>query len=141
MAQRARRHGDYALVGVAVKLVLDPGDPDRPEDAPTSIADAALAYYSVGTRAIRVPEVEAALIGRSATTEVFAEAAAAATAHLQPTADGHASANYRRHLAGVLTAEGLAAAADRARTATADLRNTDTRTTDTPTPGRRNDQP
>ncbi len=97
VVELARRHGDYALVGLATRLLL----------AGDVITDAALAFLSVGPTAVRVTEAEAVLIGERPSAELFAEAGRVVSATLQPAADVHASANYRKHLAGVLTRRGL----------------------------------
>ncbi len=88
----ARRHGDYALAGLACRLVFD-GD---------TITDAALAYFGVGPHAQRVAPAEAALVGTSGDDDALDEAVRLVAATLDPPADVHGSANYRRHLAGVL---------------------------------------
>ena len=104
----ARRHGDYALVGLVARVLV----------ADDTITEAALAFLGVESVPVRVAAAEAALVGSSATGDGAAQAASAAAAivseQLQPTADVHGSANYRRHLAGVLTTQGVAAALARA---------------------------
>ncbi len=99
----SRRHGDYALAGLACRLDLS-GD---------AVTDAALAFFGVDSTPVRVPEAEAALVGKPPTAEAFAEAASIVSTTLTPTADIHGSTNYRRHLAGVLTTRGLKTAASR----------------------------
>jgi carbon-monoxide dehydrogenase medium subunit len=96
----ARRHGDYALVGLVTRLRLD-GE---------RIVEAAMAFLGVGSTPLRVPAAEAALVGNAPTRGVFAAAAAIVSDELSPSADLHASAAYRKHLAGVLTTRGLEAA-------------------------------
>lgn len=93
----ARRHGDYAIVGLACRLEVEAG----------TITDAALAFLGVGSTPIRATAAEQTLIGASAVPTSFDEAAAVVSATLEPTADLHGSVNYRRHLAGVLTRRGL----------------------------------
>ncbi len=100
VVELSRRHGDYALVGLATRLLV----------ANEVITDAALAFLSVGPTAVRVSEAEAVLVGERPSAELFNEAARVVSATLQPAADVHASANYRKHLAGVLTRRGLARA-------------------------------
>lgn len=96
----SRRHGDYAMCGLACMI-----------DAPGgTIASAALSFFGVASTPTRVPEAEAALIGKTADEAAFAEAAALVAAHLSPDGDIHATAAYRRHIAGVLTRKGLAEA-------------------------------
>jgi carbon-monoxide dehydrogenase medium subunit len=100
----ARRHGDFALVGVAAMLSID-GD---------RIDDARLALIGVADRAVRTADAEAALRGQSATLDTFAAAAREATKDLEPASDMHGSAEVRRHLAAVATRRALTTAASRA---------------------------
>jgi carbon-monoxide dehydrogenase medium subunit len=100
----ARRHGDFALVGVAAMVSLE-GD---------RIDDARLALIGVADRAVRAPDAEAALRGQSATLDTFADAARTATKDLEPASDMHGSAEVRRHLATVATRRALTTAASRA---------------------------
>lgn len=100
----ARRHGDYALVGLACAV-----------DAPAgTISTAALSFFGVDNKPVRVAEAEAALAGAAITdTTAFAAAAEIVSATINPGADVHATSNYRRHLAGVLTRKGLSQATSR----------------------------
>ncbi|MCL6551656.1 MAG: xanthine dehydrogenase family protein subunit M [Firmicutes bacterium] len=100
----ARRHGDFALVGVAALVRLD-GD--------RRCAEARLAFTGVGPGPVRVAEAEALLLGRALTREAAEEAGRAVTAALEPEGDIHASAEYRKHVAGVLAARALLQAAER----------------------------
>jgi carbon-monoxide dehydrogenase medium subunit len=102
----ARRHGDFALVGVVAMVALDP-------DA--RIEQARLCLFGVGERPLRVPTVESSLVGATATTETFASAAADATRDLTPGSDMHGTGDYRRHLAQVTVRRALVAASERAR--------------------------
>lgn len=99
----SRRHGDYAMVGLACRIRV----------TSSTIDDAALAFFGVESTPVRVPAAEAALVGHPPGDDVFAAAAAEVARELSPAADVHASSNYRRHLAGVLTRRGLAAATSR----------------------------
>jgi aerobic carbon-monoxide dehydrogenase medium subunit len=102
----ARREGDYALAGVAAVVALD-------EDG--TIADARLGLCSVGPSPVRPQAAEALLRGQRPDAEAWAAAAAAVVSILDnPLSDIHGSADYRRHLAGVLTKQALATAAERA---------------------------
>ena len=103
--EMARRHGDYALVGVAVTLTLDPAG---------NVASARIVLFSVGEGPVRAAAAEAALTGTSGDAGAIAAAAAAVQQDIEPPSDIHASAAYRRQLAGVLTRRALAAAMDRA---------------------------
>lgn len=97
----ARRHGDYALVGLAC-LVDAPGG---------TIASAALSFFGVANTPLRVEAAEQSLVGKSVDDAgAFAAAADLVKANIEPSADVHATTNYRRHLAGVLTKKGLAEA-------------------------------
>ncbi len=102
----ARREGDYALAGVAAVIVLD-------EDG--TIADARLSLCSVGPTPIRPRTAETLLHSQHPGSEAWKASAAAVIAALDdPPSDIHGSADYRRHLAGVLTIRALSLAAERA---------------------------
>lgn len=102
----ARREGDYALAGVAAVVALD-------EDG--TIADARLGLCSVGPAPVRASAAEALLRGQRPGAEAWTAAASAVIAALnEPPSDIHGSADYRRHLAGVLTKQALATATERA---------------------------
>jgi carbon-monoxide dehydrogenase medium subunit len=100
-AEAARRHGDFAMVGVAASLQLDGG----------TIADARLALIGVSDVPVRVGEAEAELVGQAPTSAAFDAAVAAAVRGLTPPSDVHASAAYRRSVAGVLVRRALDGAA------------------------------
>ena len=100
----SRRHGDYALVGLAALLGLrDDGRVER----------AALSFFGAGATPVRVPEAEAVLIGERPEPSAFAEAADVVAKTIEPPGDNHATAAYRAHVAGVLTRRCLAEAAGR----------------------------
>ena len=103
LAEFSRRHGDFALVGVAAVISTDG----------STITDAALAAFG-GTHATRLPGAEAALVGAEAGDAAFAAAGAAAGADFPTTSDVHGSSEYRSHLAKVLTIRALAEAAGNA---------------------------
>lgn len=90
----ARRHGDYAVCGVAALVELTGGG---------DVADARAAYISVADRPV---VLDFASVGGD-----WQAAAARARERFPCTGDIHASADYRRHLVGVLTKRALAAAA------------------------------
>jgi len=100
----ARRHGDYALAGVAAVVVLD-GDVVR---------EARLALTGVDAVPVRATEAEQLLAGARLTTESMGAAAAAVRRRVEPHTDIHATAAYRRHVAGVLTVRALTRAGERA---------------------------
>jgi aerobic carbon-monoxide dehydrogenase medium subunit len=100
----ARRHGDFAIVGLAVSLTLADG----------VISDARLAFAGVSDVPVRAAEAEDLLIGQRPSAELFAEAARVATAALDPPADLNGSPEYRKQIAATLVRRGLQAAADNA---------------------------
>lgn len=103
----ARRHGDYALVGVAALIRLD-GD--------SKCGEARLSFLSVGPGPVQASRACEALEGEELTDQAIGEAAwLAATEEIEPTGDIHATPGYRRQLAGVLAARALRRAAERAR--------------------------
>jgi carbon-monoxide dehydrogenase medium subunit len=105
----ARRRGDFAIAGVATVLSLDGGQ---------TCSSARIVLFGVAPKAIRAREAEHALNGEKAEETSFAEAARRAAAALdEPLSDIHASADYRRHLAEVLTRRALSEAAARAQQA------------------------
>jgi len=99
-----RRHGDFALVGVAAMVTLD-GD---------RIGEARLALMGVADRAFRATGAETALAGQPADASTFEAAAREATKDLEPASDIHGSAEFRRHLAGVAVRRALTTASGRA---------------------------
>jgi aerobic carbon-monoxide dehydrogenase medium subunit len=100
----ARRHGDYAMAGVAVTVTLDPA---------RNVAAARAAFIGVGGTPIGV-ELTDALSGQAFDALEPGEAVGLARATIDPTDDIHATASYRRHLAGVLLGRALESAARRA---------------------------
>jgi aerobic carbon-monoxide dehydrogenase medium subunit len=97
----ARRHGDFALVGVAAAIALDDEG---------VITDARLVFTGVGLQPVRAREAEASLLGTSAGADAFAAAADLVAGALQPRTDAHASSDYRRRVAGVIARRALAEA-------------------------------
>ncbi len=81
------------------------------------IGEARLALTGVGDRPVRAREAEARLAGESLTPEVLAEAAEAVRRAIDPGSDIHATAAYRRHVAGVLTGRAIRLAVARAKDA------------------------
>jgi carbon-monoxide dehydrogenase medium subunit len=99
--EMARRHGDFALVGVAALLHASGG----------SIDHARLVLTGMGATPVRAAGAESVLVGASPADDVFEAAADAAIKDLDPPSDLHASAAYRRHVAGTLIRRALARAA------------------------------
>lgn len=103
----ARRHGDYAMAGVCVAVDTTEADGGDPRNATVSGARAVF----IGVSDTPTPvDLGSHLQGQSVTALDPAGAVEAARADLDPTTDIHATADYRRHLAGVLLARALVAA-------------------------------
>jgi len=103
--EMSRRHGDYALVGVACLVTLDPRG---------RCAAARIALLSVGEGPTLAPKASAALAGVAPTAEAVRAAAEAVNDDLDPPSDIHATAAFRRQLASVLTRRALTRAVARA---------------------------
>ena len=100
----ARRHGDFALAGVGVMLALRDG----------VIAGARIGLTGVGPVPVRAEAAERRLAGQRPSEALWQEAADAVRGVIEPESDLHASGEYRRHVAGVLTARALHEALGRA---------------------------
>jgi carbon-monoxide dehydrogenase medium subunit len=101
----ARRHGDFAMVGAAITLTVED---DR-------CSDTRIVLFGVGPTPLRARAAEQVVIGATPGDSIFVEAGKQVSEALDdPLSDVHASAEYRRHLAQVLTRRGLAEAAGRA---------------------------
>jgi carbon-monoxide dehydrogenase medium subunit len=100
----ARRRGDFALAGAAALLDVGAGHVVR---------RAALSLCGVAAAPVRVEAAEARLVGQPLDSTLI-RSAAAATWLIEPISDIHAGAEYRRHLAQVLSARALTDAARRA---------------------------
>jgi len=105
-AEVARRHGDYALVGVAAVVTLDANRRCTP-------GGARIALLSVGDGPMLAARAAAALEGETPTPEAIRAAAAAASEEIDPPSDIHATAAYRRRLARVLVERTLPRAIER----------------------------
>ncbi len=92
-----RRVGDWAIASAAAVVWMD-GD---------TITEAGIGLAAVGAEHFVSPGAEAALRGQVPTDDVIAAAAAAASADCQPTTDQRGPAEYKRHLAGELTARAV----------------------------------
>ena len=100
----ARRHGDFALAAVAAMLTVADG----------KIAQARIALTGVDETARRASDAEGVLVGQTLTPALRDAAIDAVRASVTPNTDLHASADYRRHLVGVLAGRALDAAWRRA---------------------------
>ena len=103
----ARRPHDFALMGVAAILTLDKKD---------RCTEARMVYLSAGDGPISAPEAANLLIGNEITPELISAASEKASIdEIDPGSDIHATAEFRRHLANVLTRRALEEAFQRAR--------------------------
>ncbi|MDH3233571.1 MAG: xanthine dehydrogenase family protein subunit M [Alphaproteobacteria bacterium] len=100
----ARRSGDFGIAGVGATIALQ-------DDI---VAEARVALLGVGQTPLRASAAEKALQGQRHDAELIAAAAEAAREAAEPEDDLHGSADYRRHLVGVLTRRALEAAWRRA---------------------------
>jgi len=99
-----RRAGDFAIAAVSAALWLQGG----------TIAEAGVALAALGPSTIIVSRAEELLRGKAPSEELFVEAGEIASADCAPVPDGRGPADYKRHLAGVLTTRALRRAAARA---------------------------
>ena len=99
----ARRKGDFAMVGVALWVDMDGG----------ACADARITLFGVGGKPVRVEKAEQHLKGAALDDATLKEVERIVFEELDPDADIHASALYRKEVGGVLTRRALGAAAAR----------------------------
>ena len=100
----ARRHGDYAMAGVAAELAMDTRGACR---------WCRIALLSVGDTPVLAETAMQVVTGNGPDAKTIEAAGRAAASALDPPADLHASSAYRRHLADVLVARALRLAATR----------------------------
>jgi carbon-monoxide dehydrogenase medium subunit len=93
----ARRHGDYAIVGMAAQAIVRGG----------AFADLRIALFAVGDRPVLAEAVAAKLINIAVTPKFLSDAATALAEELDPQEDQQATAIMRRHLAKVLLVRGV----------------------------------
>lgn len=107
--EQSRRHGDYAMAGVAARVALD---------ADGRCRVARLVYLSVGDGPVDARRAAELLIGQRSDSGVLRAAAEmAASSEIDPIGDIHASAEFKRQLVRVLTVRALETAFARAREA------------------------
>jgi CO/xanthine dehydrogenase FAD-binding subunit len=104
--EMSRRHGDFALVAVAAAVARDDDGVCR---------ETWLGLGGVGPTPVAAGTDAALLLGSRLDDRTIGEVARRVSARLEPDGDLHASREYRKHVAGVLVARALRAAADRAR--------------------------
>ncbi len=107
LVEVARRPHDFAIVGVAAVVTLDKND---------RCQRARLVFFSVGDGPVVAHQAVEMLKGKELTpASIRAAAETAAKRDIDPGSDIHATAEYRRHLAKVLSIDALEKAYDRAR--------------------------
>jgi aerobic carbon-monoxide dehydrogenase medium subunit len=99
-----RRAGDWAIAAASAAVWIDGG----------RIVDAGIALSAVGLTTIHLSRAEELLRGRAPSPELYAQAGEIASADCSPTADGRGPVDYKRRLAGVVTARALRRAGARA---------------------------
>jgi carbon-monoxide dehydrogenase medium subunit len=104
-AESARRHGDYAMAGVAAAVTVTAG-----------VVTAATASFVSVTDIPSVLDLADVLGGQEPGAADWSAAAKAVRDHVEPEGDIHATADYRRMLAGELARRVLAQAAEHAAT-------------------------
>ena len=102
----SRRRGDYAMMGIAAAVSLDPNG---------RCAAARLAFCSAGDGPVLASDAAAVLVGSELEEPGIAEAASTARGEIDPGGTIHAAPDFQRHLACVLTGRALRIARGRAR--------------------------
>jgi carbon-monoxide dehydrogenase medium subunit len=92
----SRRHGDFAIVSAAALLTVDGG----------KITRASVTIGGVAVAPVRAREVEQAITGQAPSSELFRKACEWCRG-IEAMEDIHASADYRQHLAAVLSRRAL----------------------------------
>jgi carbon-monoxide dehydrogenase medium subunit len=96
-----RRAGDFAIVAASAALSIQGG----------RIAQAGLACSAVGPTTMHIGRAEEMMVGQAPSEQLFAQAGQMASADCSPNSDGRGSADYKRHVAGVLSTRALSRAA------------------------------
>jgi CO/xanthine dehydrogenase FAD-binding subunit len=102
----ARRRGDFAIVGVAAMVTL--GNENE-------CTDVRLAFCGVGETPVDASSAADAVVGHKLTEEAIRDVAGSVQSMIDPGGGIHATADYQRHIAGVLTERALQTAHRRAR--------------------------
>jgi CO/xanthine dehydrogenase FAD-binding subunit len=104
--EMSRRRGDFAIIGVACMVRLNPQG---------QCAEARIGLCNAGDGPVYADQASDSLVGREIGEREIAEAAALVQGAIDPGGSIHASKDYQRHIAGVLTVRALTAANERAR--------------------------
>lgn len=102
----ARRRGDFAIVGIAVTITLGRLD---------QCANVRIVLCGVGDTPIDASSAAGVLFGRALSEAALRDVAASVQTMIEPSGSVHATADYQRHIAGVLTERALQTAYQRAR--------------------------
>jgi carbon-monoxide dehydrogenase medium subunit len=94
----ARRHGDYAIIGLCAHLQFDGA----------KFGDTRLVFFNAGDRPVSAPQTAALLNGQSWSGELSEKLSASLREELDPPDDLNANGPMRKHLAGVLVKRTLA---------------------------------
>lgn len=94
----ARRHGDYAIMGLCAHLQFDGA----------KFGDTRLIFFNAGDRPVSAPQTAALLNGQSWSDELSEKLSASLKEELDPPDDLNADGPMRKHLAGVLVKRTLA---------------------------------
>jgi len=97
----ARRKGDFALIGVALRAELD---------AEETMQKAVIVMFGVDSKPLRMERAEAILKGRRISEAFLRELSGVVAEELEPDSDIHASAAYRKEVGGVLVRRALESA-------------------------------
>lgn len=100
----ARRAGDFALAAVGVILHVENG----------KVAEARLALTGIAETPLRINDAETILYDQDLTDDIMNQVVEAVLEAIEPSTDLHASAEYRMHLAQVLTRRAVSLAWKRA---------------------------
>ncbi|MGH3360746.1 MAG: FAD binding domain-containing protein [Nocardioidaceae bacterium] len=101
LTEYARRRGDFAIAAAAVAFDVVDG----------VCTEVGIVLGGVATEPLRVPEAEALVEGAPPSEATWGEAARCAAAAINPSADVHGDADYRRHLVDTLTRRAFTEAA------------------------------
>jgi CO/xanthine dehydrogenase FAD-binding subunit len=104
--EMSRRRGDFAIIGVACMVRINPQG---------QCAEARIGLCNAGDGPVYADQASDSLVGREIGEREIAEAAALVQGAIDPGGSIHASKDYQRHIAGVLTVRALTAANERAR--------------------------
>lgn len=102
----SRRKGDFAMVGVAIRVRVDEAE---------IVEDVGIAMFGIGGKPERMEKAEKLLKGHRVDQRLLLELGKVVAEELNPDADLHASAQYRKEVGGVLARRALQSALIRAK--------------------------